>query len=220
MENEEYTKFRLEYETKLIAIRNIFSNVPMILFNNTYSDFNEMTYYLSLVNKAIELIDGFIDLLINKNLTCLSLILRVQLDNCMRTYAGFIVEDKVKYFDEFRKLNSRLNKMKDISGKKLTDANLRKYLNQFDNSFGDAYAKASKFVHHTDSSLMTMMKINDKSEIEFDIGNPNNELGIDSICTVTKSFVYFLEMQYSLIEEIYKLKKIKQDSSVLSKENS
>ena len=66
MENEEYTKFRLEYETKLIAIRNIFSNVPMILFNNTYSDFNEMTYYLSLVNKAIELIDGFIDLLINK----------------------------------------------------------------------------------------------------------------------------------------------------------
>lgn len=204
MENEEYTEFKLDYTNKLNDMRDKFVIISETIIR--YSELNEATYFLSLVNKAIELIDGFIDLLINKNLTCLSLILRVQLDNCMRTYAGYIVEDKALYFSEFQKLNSRLNKIKDINGKKLTDANLRKYLNQFDKSFGDTYAKASKFVHHTDSSLVSMMRINEKNEIEYVIGSTHNEFTTALMFSLAKSFNYFLEMHYQLIVEIYRLK--------------
>lgn len=215
MENEEYSHFIEEYTIKLNDLRDKFSLSTELIFKN--SEFNEAIYYISLVNKAIELLDGFFVLIKSRNLTCLSLVLRTQLDNCMRTYAGYIVEDKCKYFEEFPKLNSRLNNMKDINGKKLTDANLRKYLNQFDKSFGDAYTKASKFVHHTDSSLTTFMRMNEDNEILLDIGNTNNEHTIEIIYSLAKAFIYFLDMQYMLIEVIYKLKQTESNTVISSK---
>ena len=46
-------------------------------------------YILSLIDKCIRLIDGFLDMLDSRNLTCAGVLLRIQIDNCLRTYVSY-----------------------------------------------------------------------------------------------------------------------------------
>lgn len=216
MDNEQYSQFIEENRIKLIEFRNKFS-LSMMFIQNT--EFNKAIYYLSLSNKATELIDGYILMLEDKNLTCLAILLRVQLDNCMRVLAGSIVEDKESYFLNFRDPKIRLNKMKDVNGKKLTDSNLRKYLNAYDDSFGKTYALTSEFVHFSGSSLESILQIKD-NEINLDIGNKYNEKPFKVICEYTEGFLYFLDLHYQLVLEIYKQMKIDANIKNNSKEYS
>lgn len=216
MENEEYSQFIEENRVKLIEFRNKFS-FSMMLIQNT--EFNEALYYMSLSNKATELIDGYILILEEKNLTCLAILLRVQLDNCMRVLAGSIVEDKETYFSNFRDPKIRLNKMKDVNGKKLTDSNLRKYLNAYDDSFGKTYALTSEFIHFSGSSLESILQIKD-NEINLHIGNKYNEKPFKIICEYTEGFLYFLDLHYQLVLEIFRQKKIDANIKYNSKEYS
>lgn len=216
MDNEQYSQFIEENRIKLIEFRNKFS-LSMMFIQNT--EFNKAIYYLSLSNKATELIDGYILMLEDKNLTCLAILLRVQLDNCMRVLAGSIVEDKESYFLNFRDPKIRLNKMKDVNGKKLTDSNLRKYLNAYDDSFGKTYALTSEFVHFSGSSLVSILQIKD-NEINLDIGNKYNEKPLKVICEYTEGFLYFLDLHYQLVLEIYKQMKIDANIKNNSKEYS
>lgn len=216
MDNEQYSQFIEENRIKLIEFRNKFS-LSMMFIQNT--EFNKAIYYLSLSNKVTELIDGYILMLEDKNLTCLAILLRVQLDNCMRVLAGSIVEDKESYFLNFRDPKIRLNKMKDVNGKKLTDSNLRKYLNAYDDSFGKTYALTSEFVHFSGSSLELILQIKD-NEINLDIGNKYNEKPFKVICEYTEGFLYFLDLHYQLVLEIYNQKKIDANIKNNSKEYS
>lgn len=217
MENEEYSQFIEENIIKLNEYRNKFSlSMPFIIQNNS---FNEALYYLSLSNKATELIDGYILMMEDKNLTCLAILLRVQLDNCMRVLAGSIVEDKETYFSNFRDPKIRLNKMKDVNGKKLTDSNLRKYLNAYDDSFGKTYALTSEFVHFSGSSLESIFEIKE-NEIHFDIGNKYNEKPFKIIYEYTKAFLYFLDLHFALVIEMYRQKKTDANIKNNSKEYS
>jgi len=217
MKNEEYSQFLEENIIKLNEFRNKFSvSLPFIIQNNS---FNEALYYLSLSNKATELIDGYILMMEDKNLTCLAILIRVQLDNCMRILAGNIVEDKETYFSNFRNPEIRLNKMKDVNGKKLTDANLRKYLNAFDENFGKTYALTSEFVHFSGSSLESILEIKDNG-IHLDIGNIYKEKPFKTIYEYTKAFLYFLDLHFEMVQEMCRQKKTDANIKNNSKEYS
>lgn len=51
-------------------------------------------FFCASTDRCIRLIDGFITMLQARNLTCAGVLLRMQMDNCMRTYAAFIAEDR------------------------------------------------------------------------------------------------------------------------------
>ena len=61
-------------------------------------------YFSASANRCINLITGFVDMLKTRNLTCAGVLLRMQMDNCMRTYAAFIAEDCNAVVDKVAKL--------------------------------------------------------------------------------------------------------------------
>ncbi len=51
-------------------------------------------YMISILDKCIRLIDGFAIMIEKRNLTCAGILLRVQIDNCLRTYALYAAENR------------------------------------------------------------------------------------------------------------------------------
>ena len=73
-------------------------------------------FFCTAADRCIRLIDGFIPMLQNRDLTCAGVLLRMQMDNCMRTYAPFIAEDRNAVVNCIIDGNP-INKLKDANGK-------------------------------------------------------------------------------------------------------
>lgn len=56
--------------------------------------FKEDFFFCASADRCLKLIDGFTDMLRKRNLTCVGALLRLQMDNCMRSYAAFIAQKK------------------------------------------------------------------------------------------------------------------------------
>ena len=84
-------------------------------------------YILSLIDKCIRLIDGFVILLSERNLTCIGILLRVQIDNCLRTYALYAAQNKQEVYQSIVKGDKNINHMHAVDGNKMTDAYLECY---------------------------------------------------------------------------------------------
>ena len=56
-------------------------------------------FFCAALARSLRLIDGVKILLEERNLTCSGALLRLEMDNCMRTYAAFIAENRDEFFD-------------------------------------------------------------------------------------------------------------------------
>ena len=89
-------------------------------------------FFCASVDRCINLIDGIITMLLNRNLTCAGALLRLQMDNCIRTYAPFIANNKDEVIDciiNGEPIKSKRSK----DGNKLTDCYLKNEISKFDN---------------------------------------------------------------------------------------
>jgi len=112
-ENENSDEIISNKLEELRMLRSEFMKITeKIIGNNLMRD--DM-YFISIINKAMHLIDGFISMIRNRNLTCEGILLRVQLDNCMRAYAYYIGENQNlvlrTVLDGTPKLSSQKTKM-------------------------------------------------------------------------------------------------------------
>jgi hypothetical protein len=81
------------------------------------------------LNRSANLLDGFVTLARKRNFICCAPLLRLQLDNCLRFYAVFIVKDPHQFaMNVFE--GTPINKMKDRDGKRMTDRYLAEKLNK------------------------------------------------------------------------------------------
>ena len=64
-----------------------------------HSLMKEDLFFCAADDRALKLIDGFICMLRDRNLTCAGALLRLQMDNCMRTYAAFTAQDRNAVID-------------------------------------------------------------------------------------------------------------------------
>lgn len=201
----EFIEKRNEYIIEMSELRTkiVLSSINI---HNVKFD-NKSLYYLSLFDKSTKIIDGFMDSLNSRNLTCMGIFLRVILDNCMKTYAGLIVADKELFFDNFIEPKIIVNNMKDIHGKRINDANLRKRLSSFDEYFDQNYKNSSGDIHFSSNAFLSIVDLNSVENIKLKIGAELGEHLNDIILKCTKSFVYFLELQIILnnivIEEYF-----------------
>lgn len=87
-------------------------------------DFTQWDLYLALSSEyAVRLTDGFISMLESRNLVCAAQLLRAQVGTCLRTFALFAAKDQDAFLE--RAFNDgRIDRMKDYTGKKMTDARL------------------------------------------------------------------------------------------------
>ena len=91
-------------------------------------------FFCSSLDRCLHLLDGIVVLLQKRNLTCAGAILRLQMDNCMRTYAAFIASDRNKVVDCLI-YGSPIKKEKDVHGNRMTDGYLKDEITKMDNGF-------------------------------------------------------------------------------------
>ena len=89
---------------------------------------------------------GFRDLIVARNFPCAAAILRLQIDTAMRVNALSLVEDQ----DATCKAvldGERFNRLKDASGRKMSDAFLREQLEKEHPWIAPVYERTSGFIH-------------------------------------------------------------------------
>ena len=98
------------------------------------------------INRNLALSEGFTRLIEDKNMICAGALLRMNLDTALRVYAGF----RVAYPHEFVisvMEGKQIRKMKDKSGKNMTDRHLLDELSQDFPWIESVYENTSDYVH-------------------------------------------------------------------------
>lgn len=114
-------------------------------------------FFCAATDRCMHLIDGFSSMLQERNLTCAGALLRLQLDNCMRTYAAFIAADKDAVIDCVIS-GSRIDKQKSKDGNLLKDVYLKNELSKLDTGFSTVYDNTSGYIHFLTGRFIRLLK--------------------------------------------------------------
>lgn len=149
-------QFRQEAETieKVLRSLRVEERDAVIPFMN--GGFTQWDLYLASSSEYVmRLIDGFIPMLETRNFVCVAQLLRAQVGVCLRTLALFVAKDQVDFLKQvFRGVP--VNRLKDRSGKNMTDGRLQDLLSEFDPEVEDVYKATSGFVHFSTDILPSM----------------------------------------------------------------
>jgi len=155
------------------------------------------------LHRSINIIDGYILLIENKNvLTAFSLV-RLQLDTLLRLFAAtqseLAINDFVlKIFD-----GAQINHLKSKSGEKLTDGYLVKKISEL-KSFSwvqPIYVTASGFIHFSDQHVFASIRTTDeKNKIEGLITSESSFIKTSVIVNATDSLIQITFGIIALIE--------------------
>ena len=106
----------------------------------------------AVLHRSINLVHGYAALVEQRNFICAAPLLRLQIDNCLRFYAVFIVD---KPHDFAMKILSgvQVGKMKDKAGSLMADAYLTKKLSQIHPWVSRVYKRTSAYIHLSDAHI-------------------------------------------------------------------
>lgn len=161
----------------------------------------EDLFFCASVNRCMHLIDGFIIMLNERNLTCAGALLWLQLDNCMRTYAAFIAENKEDVIGCVLDGN-RIDKLKSKDGHFLRDAYLKEQLNKVDSRFADVYNSMSGYIHFSDKAFYETVINSDKDILEMEIGLSLPPKCNSVMVEVGYMFIHFVELHYKMLSAV------------------
>lgn len=199
MTNEEYFEILPAIIEKLQNLRETGKILAAGIIGQSLM--KEDLFFCASTDRCMNLIDGFVCMLKERNLTCAGALLRLQLDNCMRTYAAFIAKDKDAVIDCAISGN-RIDKQKDNAGNPLSDANLRKALSQLDNKFSDVYRQASGFIHLSEKAFyQTVVKCED-FKIEFQVGGKLPEKRNPVLIECADAFIHFTKLHFRMLNAV------------------
>ncbi|RLA03516.1 MAG: hypothetical protein DRQ54_10665 [Gammaproteobacteria bacterium] len=112
--------------------------------------------YLSVLNRSLELFDGFLLLAKNGKYGCCMAMLRMQLDNVLRFYGVLLTEDPHETSNNIFK-GTPLYKIKDKKGKQLKDYYLVECLSENNDWISRVYKLCSSYVHLSDQHIFHML---------------------------------------------------------------
>ena len=194
---DEYEQSMKELRTQGIAIAK-----GIIGENLTKDDL----FFCASLDRCLRLIDGMIPLLKDRNLTCAGALLRLQMDNCMRTYAAFIAADKPRVIDCIIS-GDPINKEKDTAGQKMTDGHLIDEISKIDNQFAQVYDQASGFIHLSSKAFyQTVAEIGEDNRFAFQIGHPLPEKRNEPLIECAAAFVHFVKLHYKMLNAVVESK--------------
>lgn len=179
--------------------RRMAENKSVIPFMN--GDFTGAKLYLAgTCEYSMRIVDGLISMLQSRNFVCAAQLLRAQIGVCMRTLAFLVCEDTDTFIKTFSN-NGQINKLKDSSGKKLTDGRLKELLNQFDPTVAASYDKASGMTHYS-ATVVNAMAISTGDEVEFNFGmDPNEEIN-SSLFECGELCIRYLDLHLLMLKKI------------------
>ncbi len=216
MTNEEYI---IQLSPRLEALRKMRDQAVSItkgIIGQTF--LLEDLFFLSSADRCIRLIDGLLPMLVARNLTCAGVLLRMQMDNCLRTYAAFIAEDKNEVIQCIIDGNP-IKKLKDKNGNKMLDGYLKDEITKIDSKFGMVYDKASGFVHLSEKAFyQTVDKVEDFG-IGFLIGEPLPEKRNEPLLECADAYIHFVKLHFKLLNTVMDSKKRYDSSQALPEDN-
>lgn len=163
--------------------------------------FKEDFFFCASADRCLNLIDGFTDMLRKRNLTCVGALLRLQMDNCMRSYAAFIARDKETVIDCIISGDS-INKQLSKDGTKMTDGYLKGELSKVDTRFADVYNQASGYIHLSEKAFyQTVVKVEDDS-IEWQVGRELPEKRNSVLIEAADAFIHFVKLHFKMLEAV------------------
>lgn len=165
----------------------------------------EDLFFCASVDRCMRLIDGFIPMLQDRNLTCAGVLLRMQMDNCMRTYAAFIAEDRNAAVQCVIDGNPIKN-LKDTNGKKMTDGHLKDEITKIDSVFSKVYDNASGYVHLSEKAFYQTVEKCADNKLEFQIGQPLPEKRNDPLLESADGYIHFVKLHFKMLQAVVESK--------------
>ena len=136
----------------------------------------EDLFFMSVIDKSIKLIDSFLFALEKRNLTVLATLTRVQIDCTARAFATTLVSDSGDFCKAVLLDDTQVNRLKDITNRKLNDKYLCESLGTYLNlPVYDLYEKVCGFVHFSSDSFHSIAKAHESYDITLLIGRNNRE---------------------------------------------
>lgn len=151
LNNEEYYDLLSERLHKMKELRKVAKSVAKGIIGNTL--YQEDLFFTSALDRSVALLDGIISMLKERNLACVGILVRSQIDNCMRIFAAFIAEDKTDFIDGFIN-GKKISDFKDDRGNKMKDVILRERLEVYDSQISEVYKKSSGYIHLSDVAFI------------------------------------------------------------------
>lgn len=203
MTNDEYAIALDQHLSDLKRIREAASGLAKEMIGTILIDFD--LFYSSVLNRSLSLLDGFIEMLKTRNLACAGILLRTQLDNCMRLYASFIAADKNEFLKRFME-GDRIDDLKDVKGNLMRDYYLHTSLTRFDERISEVYKRASGYVHLSGVAFHLSLQSAKDNRIEFAIGLPLKEEANKYLIEVAQAFFHYMRLLYFLLSKVVESK--------------
>lgn len=162
-------------------------------------------FFCAATDRCMHLIDGFSSMLQERNLTCAGALLRLQLDNCMRTYAAFIAADKDAVIDCVIS-GSRIDKQKSNDGNLLKDVYLKNELSKLDTGFSTVYDNTSGYIHFSDRAFYQTVKSCDDNVIEWGVGTQLLEKFNPLLIEAADAFNHFVKLHFHILSAVVESK--------------
>lgn len=203
MTNEEYFDVLTPKIEDLRKLREIGKSIAAGIVGQSL--LKEDLFFCAATDRCMQLIDGFISMLQNRNLTCAGALLRLQLDNCMRSYSAFIAEDKEKVINCII-YGERIDKQKSLDGNLLKDVYLKNELTKIDPGFSVVYDNTSGYIHFSDRAFYQTVKSCDNDVIEWGIGTELLEKFNPLLIEAADAFIHFVKLHFHILSAVVESK--------------
>ena len=147
--------------------------------------FTEDLFFCASLDRCMNLIDGFAVMLRKRNLTCVGALLRLQMDNCMRSYAAFIAKDKQAVINCIIS-GEQINKQVSKDGVKMSDGYLKSELSKIDTRFANVYKQASGYIHLSEKAFYQT------------VVNVDNNILIEA----ADAFIHFIKLHFWMLDAV------------------
>lgn len=156
-------------------------------------------YYLAALDRAIHLIDGFLWMLDNRNITCAGALLRLQVDNCLRVYAPCIAKNRTDVIETIIYEDKRLDKILDNQGKKMSDGRLKNKLAEKYPEVKVVYDKCSGFIHLSDIAFYQTVNRMNQDGISLSVGGELPARYNDTLILLAQEYLHFCKIFVELL---------------------
>lgn len=203
MTNEEYKAALAPYIEQLRNLRKKAVLIATGIIGKTLC--TDDLFFCASVDRCIRLIDGLIPMLQDRNLTCVGVLLRMQMDNCMRTYAAFIAEDRNAVIQCILD-GTPIKNLKDTNGNKMLDGYLKDQVAKMDPVFSTVYDNASGYVHLSEKAFYQTVDSCDDYGIGIQIGQPLPEKRNAPLLEAARAYIHFVDLHFKMLQAVVEIK--------------
>ena len=203
MKKEEYNVERASYIEQLQELRKKAVSIATGIIGETLC--TDDLFFCASVDRCIRLIDGLIPMLRDRNLTCVGVLLRTQMDNCMRTYDAFIAKDRNAVIRCILD-GTRINSLEDTNGNKMRDGYLKDEVAKIDPIFSVIYDNASGYVHLSEKAFYQTVDSCEDCGMGIQIGEPLPEKRNEALLEATADYIHFVNLHFKMLQAVVESK--------------